>query len=201
MLISVKSLGEFRVGTSDGLAGKMIDFNFDDRDWSVTHILAGPNSARRERSVLIEPAQVTRIDARENVAHTSLSKLEYETLPAGNSVLPVCLQYELRAGQRPSARLDGANPHLRCTSAVTGSRIHDPNQLLGVVRDFLIDTTRWKIAFLVGDSADGDFLVDTASVAQISFAGRRVSIRENANWDLAFAQRRGYDSVLELEHA
>lgn len=197
MLIGVKSLGEFRVGTSDGLAGKMIDFNFDDRDWSVTHILAGNNPARRERSVLMEPARVTRVDARENVAHTSLSKSEYEALPAGNSVLPVCLQYEMRAGQRPAAGLDSANPHLRCTSAVAGYQIHDPRERLGVVRDFLIDTATWKIAFLVGIGAAGDFLVDAVSVAQISFAGRRVAIRENANWELAFAQRNGYDTILE----
>jgi hypothetical protein len=197
MLISVKSLGEFRVGTKDGLAGKLIDFNFDDRDWSVTHILAGNNPARRERSVLIDPGQIGRVDARENVAHTFFSKSEYDRLPAGNSVLPVCLQYEFSAGQRPSAGRDTSNPHLRCATAVTGYEIYDPSGRLGILRDFLIDTASWKIAFLVGSHATGDFLVDAWSVAQISFAGRRISIRENANWDLAFAQRSGYDNILE----
>lgn len=201
MLISVKTLAGYRVGTTGGLAGKAIDFNFDDRTWKIQHIVAGQNEARRERAVLIAPEYVQRVEARENVLATSLTRAEYDALPASISALPVCLQYDSRPGVRPNASGD---PHLRCTSAVAGNEISDHQQHLGIVHDFLVDTETWQIAFLVGrrfGQREGEFLVETASVGQISFASRRVSIRERANWDLVFAERNGYGKLLELSAA
>ena len=201
MLISVKSLAGYRVGTTEGLAGRAIDFNFDDRSWKIQHVVAAQNPARRERGVLLAPDYVQRIEARENVLATSLTRAEYDALPSAVSALPVCLQYDSRAGLRPSAAGD---PHLRCTSAVAGNEISDHQQHLGIVHDFLIDTETWTIAFLVGrrfGQREGEFLVEATSVGQISFASRRVTIRERANWDLIFAERNGYGKLLELSAA
>ena len=79
---------------------------------------------------------------------------------------------------------------------MTGHEIHDPERHLGVTLDFLVDEGTWKIAFLVGrrfgHSREEEFLVPSDAVSQISFAGRRVAIREESHWNLVFQEREGY---------
>jgi len=202
VLQSVKSLYGFRVGAKDGLAGGVVDIYFNDRDWSVRQIVTSVHPTRFQKSVLLQPVSVRRVDPRENVLHVELSKPEIAGLPLASTILPVCRQYEMRTGARPS--LAHADPHLRCTTAVSGYEINDTEQHLGIVHDFLIDTRTWTIAFLVGRRfgyRERDFLVATSAVNQISFASRRVSIAKSSHWDLVFEERNGYDRLLNLEAA
>lgn len=185
------------MGATDGLAGGVVDFYFDDRDWSVRKVVCSQHPTRFQKAVLLDPAAVRQVDGRENVLHVNISKTESESLPLASSLLPVCRQYELRLGARHATAAAG-DPHLRCTTAVAGYEIHDPEQHLGIVHDFLIDTKTWTIAFLVGrrfGSREHEFLVETKSVGQISFASRRVGIAKSSHWDLVFSERNGYDRL------
>jgi hypothetical protein len=202
VLQSVKSLYGFRVGATDGLAGGIVDFYFNDQDWSVRQIVSSEHPTRLQKSVLIAPPSVRKVDAQENVLHVDLAKAEIAVMPFATTMVPVCRQYETRTGARPA--LTNADPHLRCATAVTGYEINDSEQHIGIVHDFLIDTKTWIIAFLVGRRfgvRERDFLVATSAVGQISFASRRVGIAKSSHWDLVFEERNGYDRLLNLEAA
>jgi hypothetical protein len=200
VLRSVKSLYGYRVGATDGLAGGVIDFYFNDQNWSVGQIVVSHHPTRWSKGVLLPTSAVRQADKRENVLHVNLTRAECDKLPPATSLLPVCRQYEMRNAIRPSK----GDPHLRCTTAVAGYEIHDPEQHLGIVHDFLIDTETWTVAFLVGrrfGCREREFLVATSGVKQISFAGRRVAIEKSAHWDLVFAERNGYDNLLSPQSA
>jgi hypothetical protein len=202
VLQSVKSLYGYRVGTSDGLAGVVTDVYFNDQDWSVRQIVASQHPTRLNKGVLMTPAHVRRVDSSENVLHVSLSRAETDALPSAATLLPVCKQYELRSGLRPTS--SQGDPHLRSTTAVAGYELHDPEQHLGIVHDFLIDTSTWKIAFVVGRRfgvREREFLVATGAIHRISFASRRVAIQKSSHWDLVFEERNGYDGLLSREAA
>jgi hypothetical protein len=202
VLLSVRNLFEYRVGATDGLAGGIIDFYFNDQDWSVRHIITSQHRTRLHKAALLSPQIITRVDSQENVLQTSLSRSGCEALPPATSVIPVCRQYLLR--NSPGREFANADPHLRSTVAVTGHEISNTEQHLGIVHDFLIDPRTWTIAFLVGRRfgvREHEFLVPTSAVAQISFASRRVSIRKFAHWDLVFEERNGYDRLLDAQAA
>jgi hypothetical protein len=202
VLQSVKNLYGFRVGAKDGLAGGVIDLYFNDQDWSVRKIVSSEHPTRFQKAVLIPPSSIRQVDARENVLHVALSKTECAALPLASTILPVCRQYEFRTGARPV--VSNADPHLRCTTAVSGYEINDSEQHLGIVHDFLIDTKTWTVAFMVGrrfGAREREFLVATSAVGQISFTSRRVAIAKSSHWDLVFAERNGYGQPLNLAAA
>src|SRR3569832_2498704 len=92
VLQSVKNLFNCRVGATDGLAGGVVDFYFNDHDWSIRHIITSQHPTRLLKAALLNPASVTRIDNVENVLIVTFSRRECETLPAANTVVPVCRQ-------------------------------------------------------------------------------------------------------------
>jgi hypothetical protein len=203
VLQSVKNLFGYRVGATDGLAGGVVDFYFNDRDWSVRHIITSQHPTRLYKAALLSPASVTRIDNDESVLQVSISRGDCEALPAATSVVPVCRQYLFR-GSSAAHAFASADPHLRSALAVTGYEINDNEQHLGVIHDYLIDRATWTMAFLVGrrfGMQEREFLVPTSAVSQISFASRRVAIRKFSHWDLVFEARNGYDRLLDAEAA
>lgn len=203
VLQSVKNLYGYRVGAADGLAGGVVDFYFNDQDWSVRHIVTSQHPTRLHKAALLCPASVLRIDNDESVLHVSISRGDCENLPSATTVLPVCRQYITRSAT-PAGSFATADPHLRSALAVTGYEINDSEQHLGVIQDFLIDRGTWAIAFLVGrrfGMQEREFLVPASAVAQISFASRRVAIRKFSHWDLVFEARNGYDRLLDAQAA
>src|SRR4051812_17209316 len=142
VLQSVKNLFGFRVGATDGLAGGVVDFYFNDHDWAVRHILTSQHPTRLHKAGLMSPAAVTKIDNDESVLQVSLTRAECEALPPARTVVPVCRQYLIRGGA-PSPNFSSADPHLRSALAVAGYEINDSEQHLGVIHDFLIDRRAW----------------------------------------------------------
>jgi hypothetical protein len=200
---SLKNFFGYRIGASDELAGAIVDFYFNDQDWSVRHIVTSQHPTRLHKAALLPPSLVNKIDAQENVLNVSITRAECESLPPATTVTPVCRQYILRSAS-PARDLSKADPHLRSAVAITGYEINNTEQHLGIIDDFLIDPCTWTIAFLVGrrfGMQERDFLVPTSAVAQISFASRRVAIRKFAHWDLVFEERNGYDRLLHAEAA
>src|SRR5947207_8915108 len=67
VLHSVKNLYGYRVGASDGLAGGVVDFYFQDQDWSVRHIITSQHPTRLHKAALLSPTAVSKIDNAESV--------------------------------------------------------------------------------------------------------------------------------------
>jgi hypothetical protein len=199
VLLSVKSLNGYRIGTTDGLTGAVVDFYFNDQDWSMRHVVASEHPTRLHKACLLPPNLVAAVDRDENVMHTDLSRAQYQSLAPASSVVPVCRQYMLHSAS-PGRDSVACDPHIRSAAAVEGYELHDPEMHLGVVHDYLIDPRTWRIEFLVGRRfgvQEREFLVSTSAVSQISFASRRVAIRKAGHWDLVFEERNGYDRMLE----
>lgn len=196
---SVKSLYGYRVSASDGLAGSILDFYFNDQDFSVRNLVVSQHPTRLHKASLLDPASIRRIDNRENLVSVTLSRDECDALPSAAKVVPVCRQYSMQNAS-PGRLNVAVDPHLRCTTAITGYEFNNGERHLGIVSDFIVDTAAWKIAFVVGRRfglREADFLVPASAVNQISFAARRVSIRKDSHWNLVFAERNGYDRCLE----
>ena len=203
VLQSVKNLYGHRIATAQGLAGGVVDFYFNDQDWSVRHLVISEHPTRLHKASLLAPDAVAKINNDEDLIHVGLTRADLDALPAAKSVLPVCRQYMLRAASA-ARQFASADPHLRSAIAVSGHEINDNEQHLGVVHDFLVDTQNWTIAFLVGRRfgiQEREFLVPTSAVAQISFASRRVTIQKFSHWDLVFEARNGYDRLLDAQAA
>lgn len=203
VLQSIKNLIGSRVAAADGLAGTVVDFYFNDQDWSVRHIIISQHPTRLNKATLLPPNAVKKIDNDENLLHVELTRADCSSLPPANSVLPVCRQYLLRSAAS-SAAFTAADPHLRSVVAVTGNEINDSEQHLGIVHDLLLDRRTWTIAFSVGRRfgiQEREFLVPSTAVAQISFASRRMTIHKFSHWDLVFEARNGYDRLLDAQAA
>ena len=203
VLQSVKNLYGYRVAAADGLAGVVVDFYFNDQDWSVRHIIMSQHPTRLHKAALLSPSVVSEINNDESVLNVPLTRGQCDALPSATTVVPVCRQYVMR-GSSLAHNLGSADPHIRSALAVTGYEINNSEQHLGVIHDYLIDRRTWTVAFLVGrrfGMNEREFLVPTSAVAQISFASRRVAIRKFSHWDLVFEARNGYDRLLDTAEA
>src|SRR3954463_7405381 len=112
VLQSVKNLYGYRLGAADGLAGVVVDFYFNDQDWSVRHIIVSQHPTRLHKAALLSPSVVAKIDNAENVLNVPFTRAECDALPSATTVVPVCRQYLMR-GSSAARHLASADPHLR----------------------------------------------------------------------------------------
>ncbi len=177
MLISIKALKDYTLDSLDGEIGKVREFYFDDRYWTIRYLVADTGDWLTERQVLISPyALVSANKGAQNIT-VKLTKEQIEGGPSLNSDMPVSRQFEAAYfgyyqwpnywdgphmwGANPGMmRVDGADkaeipgdkdwdPHLRSTREVSGYHIHAEDGEIGHVEDFIVDDETWAIRYLV----------------------------------------------------
>lgn len=179
MLKPAKDLQRARVKAIDGDYGKLRDFCFDDRIWTIRYCVVDVGSWFERRLVLIPPTQDVRIDSRGTV-EMALTKEQIQRSPSIEVDKPVYLQlvadyYEhsnwpaCRNGPLPwgaiprhrpfkftlsgrsaaSAQQEGIDPHLRSANEVSKYAIQALNELAGWLEDFIIDARQWVIRYCV----------------------------------------------------
>jgi sporulation protein YlmC with PRC-barrel domain len=90
-------------------------------------------------------------------------------------------------GQRPSQGKDNKRKkqeeprsHLRSTKEVTGYKIHATDGQIGHVEDFIVDTDKWRIQYLVVDTrewlADKKIIIPPDWITRISWANSEVVV-------------------------
>ena len=94
MLNKVKTLVDYKLDSLDGEFGKVKEFYFDDRYWTIRYLVADTGDWLPGRQVLISPhALVAAIKAEEHVA-VGLSKKQIEESPTLDKDVPVSRQFE-----------------------------------------------------------------------------------------------------------
>ena len=180
MLSIAKTLKGYTLHGLDGEIGKVREFYFDDRHWTIRYLVADTGNWLTDRQVLISPHAMVSVNREERYIAIDLTKQQIEDSPPLDSDKPVSRQFEEgyieyfgwpvywsgpyawghspypvrdREKRRESTQGEKAwDPHLRSTHDVTGYHIHAADGEIGHVEDFIIDDETWAIRYLIVDT-------------------------------------------------
>jgi len=177
MLIKAKLLNGYKLACLDGPIGKVKDFYFDDRHWTIRYLVADTGTWLAANQVLISPYALNRVVKEEKGITVNLTKAQIEKSPSLGSHNPISRQFEVdyhgyygwptywsgtsEWGDTPYIERDrnkwrkfnaDAKPgdhHLRSTHAVTGYHLQMLDGEIGHIEDFIVDDENWTIRYLV----------------------------------------------------
>jgi len=177
MLSKAKTLKGYQLDSLDGEIGKVKEFYFDDRHWTIRYLVADTGNWIPGMQVLISPYSLVSVIKEEQQIAIDLTKKQIEDSPSLNSDKPVSRQFEEayygyygwpmywdgpymwgyypyivrdREKWKESAKGEKAwDPHLRSTHEVTGYHIQAADGEIGHVEDFVIDDETWAIRYLI----------------------------------------------------
>ena len=177
MLSKAKTLKGYTLHGLDGEIGKVKDFYFDDRHWTIRYLVADTGDWLTDRQVLISPHAMGAVNGEERYIAIDLSKQQIEDSPPLDSDKPVSRQFEegyieyfgwpvywsgpyawghspypVREGEKRRESSHGEkawDPDLRSTHDVSGYHIHAADGEIGHVEDFIIDDDTWTIRYLL----------------------------------------------------
>jgi hypothetical protein len=182
MLNKAKTLKGYKLEGLDGEIGKVNEFYFDDRHWTIRYLVADTGNWLMDRQVLISPYALVAMKRKKQQIVINLTKKQIEDSPSLNSDKPVSRQFEeayyryygwpmywggpniwgsypciVRDPKkwRESIRAEEASwdPHLRSTHDVGGHNIQAVDGEIGHVEDFIIDDENtWAIRYLIVDT-------------------------------------------------
>jgi uncharacterized protein YrrD len=177
MLSKAKTLKGYKLDSLDGEIGKVKEFYFDDRHWTIRYLVAETGTWLADRQVLISPYALVAVNNEERNIAIDLTKKQIEDSPSLDSDKPVSRQFEeaylgfyglpvywggpymwgaypyvVRDREKWKEFTQGEkawDPHLRSTYDVSGHHIQALDGELGHVQDFIIDDETWAIRYLI----------------------------------------------------
>jgi uncharacterized protein YrrD len=180
VLIKSKTVTGYKLDSLNGEIGKVKEFYFDDRHWTIRYLVADTANWLTGRLVLISPYALVSVSKELHHIEVNLTKKQIEDSPSLNSDQPVSRQFEesyygyyawpmywdgpymwgaypyiMRDSEKPKESNQGAkawDPHLRSTHAVRGYHIQATDGEIGHVDDFIIDDETWAIRYLIIDT-------------------------------------------------
>lgn len=181
MLIKAKTIQGFKLSGVDGEVGKVKEFFFDDKFWTIRYLVADTGNWLNDRQVLISPYFLENVNYDSELINVTLTKNEIENSPPLESDKPISRQFEERYyghfgapvywtgpkvwGSYPYATSDrekwGSVPgtqektwdsHLQSTRDITKNAIRATDDEIGKVSDFIIDDETWEIRYLIIDT-------------------------------------------------
>jgi len=180
MLIKGNSLKGYKLQSLDGEIGKVQEFYFDDRFWTIRYLVADSGNWLTGREVLISPYALGSVSKETQHLAVHLTKKQIEDSPALSTDQPVSKQFEeayyLYYGWPTywgGSNMWGAYPYLtperaewlkstgieegwdrslRSTRRVSGYHIQATDGEVGHVEDFIIEDETWAIRYLVIDT-------------------------------------------------
>ena len=180
MLNKAKTLKGYKLDSINGEIGKVEEFYFDDRHWTIRYLVADTGNWLTGRQVLISPYALVSVIKNEEHIAVNLTKKQIEESPSLNSDKPVSRQFEeayyghygwpiywdgpYMWGSYPNIVRDSEkwressqgekawDHHLRSTQDVSGYYIQAADGAIGHVEDFIIDDETWAIRYLVIDT-------------------------------------------------
>lgn len=182
MLIKAKILKGYKLKSTDGEVGKVKEFYFDDKHWTIRYLVADTGNWLTGRQVLISPLALISINKEEEFIGVNLTKKQIENSPSLDSDKPVSKQFEEDYhgyyawptywngsnmwGDYPYINRDSKewkatnqkkkswDPHLRSTNDMIGHNIQAGDGDIGHVEDFIIDDQTWAIRYLIIDTSN-----------------------------------------------
>lgn len=184
MEYSISSMIGYEIRASDGDLGKVDEFYFDDKSWTVRYIVVDTGNWLSGRKVLISPVAFGKPELESRTISVNLTCAKVRSSPNIDTEKPVNRQHEAElheyyqwpwrggyggsfgttplplsddevlAEQEASASGHQDDPHLRSTREVTGYHLHATDGEIGHVEDFIVDDENWTIRFLVVDTTN-----------------------------------------------
>jgi uncharacterized protein YrrD len=199
MLNKAKTLTGYSLQSLDGEIGKVKDFYFDDRYWTIRYLVADTGEWLIGRQVLISPHSLAGVYGSEGSIAVQLTKDQIEHSPSLNRDKPVSRQFEHEysaffgspiywgfpheaAAQAESheAGKKHDDPDLRSTHDVSGHHVEASDGEIGHVEDFLIDDETWAIRYLIVDTKDWlpgkKVLVSPKWIERVSWSEKQVVV-------------------------
>jgi uncharacterized protein YrrD len=180
MLIKAKTLKGYKLGSRDGDIGKVREFYFDDRHWTIRYLIADTGNWLTGRQVLVSPYALMAVNREEQIIGVNLTKKQIEGSPSLDSDKPVSRHFErayygyygwpmywsgpyawgsspylMPDSEKWEKSIHGAKArdlHLRSTLDVSGHHIQAADGEIGHVEDFIIDDKTWAIRYLIIDT-------------------------------------------------
>jgi len=94
MLCKVKTLVGYKLDSLDGEIGKVKEFYFDDRHWTIRYLVAETGTWLTDRQVLISPYALGAVNNEKQAIAIDLTKRQIEGSPSLDSDKPVSHQFE-----------------------------------------------------------------------------------------------------------
>ena len=94
MLSKVKTLEGYKLDSLDGEIGKVKEFYFDDRHWTIRYLVAETGTWLADRQVLLAPYALIAVHQEEKNIAVDLTKKQIEASPYLDSHKPVSHQFE-----------------------------------------------------------------------------------------------------------
>jgi len=180
MFNKVKTLHNYKLLSLDGEIGSVKDFYFDDKNWTIRHLIADTGNWLTGRQVLISPYALKTVNKNERHIAVNLTKKQIEESPSLDADKPVSQQFEMSYyeyygwpiywcgsymwGDFPSIThnpkdwkmSDEAKKrwdlNLRSTHEVSGYNVKAKDGEIGHIEDFIIDDETWAIRYLIIDT-------------------------------------------------
>ena len=180
MLSIAKTLKGYKLHGLDGEIGRVKEFYFDDRHWTIRYLVADTGNWLSDRQVLISPYALGAVNKEEQCIAIDLTKKQIENSPSLSSDKPVSRQFEEgyveyygwpvywsgpyawgpspymvrdpKKRREPTHGEKAWDPHLRSTHDVSGYHIQATDGEIGHVEDFIIDDETWAIRYLIVDT-------------------------------------------------
>jgi sporulation protein YlmC with PRC-barrel domain len=180
MLFKAKTVKGYKLDSLDGEIGKVQEFNFDDRHWTIRYLVADTGDWLTGRQVLISPYALVTVNNEKQNIEINLTKKQIEESPPLESDKPVSRQFEedyygyygwpmystgpyiwgfspyiVRDPEKWEEYTHGEkawDPNLRSTHEVSGYNIQSADGEIGHVEDFVIDDETWAIRYLIIDT-------------------------------------------------
>ena len=177
MLIKAKTLNGYKLSCLDGEIGKVKQFYFDDRHWTIRYLVADTGNWLTGRQVLLSPYALGAVVKEDRHIAIELAKNQIRNSPSLSSDKPVSRQFEEAyygyygwpvywqgphtwgaypyLARDPETWKDASkgekawDPHLRSTHEVGGYQIQASDGEIGHVEDFVIDDETWAIRYLI----------------------------------------------------
>lgn len=177
MLISYTDLLGYRIGTIDGVIGRVRDCYVDEATWTVRYLVAETEDSKPGKRVLLAPSTVATVDRSRLVVATHLTMPQVTGCPDWDMDKPISRQIEAayRAhfgwGQWWESRIrtdqamlpddmvtvraivasaeDSDRPHLRSCHEITSYRLQAAAGPVGPVVDVLMDDRTWQVDAVV----------------------------------------------------
>jgi hypothetical protein len=177
MLYKTKTLQGYQLNSRDGEIGKVSEFYFDDRYWTIRYLVANTGIWLTGRQVLISPYALGAVDHAAKNITVDLTKKQIVDSPPLESNKPVSRQFEASYhghygwptywggsyswGDYPFPQRDRTkwvqpargeepwDPALRSTHDVTGHHLQATDGEIGHVVDFVVDPENWAIRYLI----------------------------------------------------
>jgi uncharacterized protein YrrD len=110
MLVSVRDLGSYTIGATDGDIGSVEDVYFDQRRWTVRYLLVDTGAWLPGRKVLVSPMSVQEPDWAGQRLPVNLSRAQVEGSPELDPSAPITPQHEALFSDYYRLPLDWASP-------------------------------------------------------------------------------------------